>query len=174
VLIFVVMSPHTLPTAKHQTTTMIYRRHLTAKAIEAAQQGNTALASAWRSKAKSQSGVPLPVNIAVRDKLIELGIDTFEDLEGATVEGIINSTCFSSSTAKKLLEQISEAQIARGTNNKTVLPVDFPAKDALIAFGYTTLESLAGHDEKLLVLIPNVSSDDAKNIVKKLKELLTA
>lgn len=141
------------------------------KVLQARQQGNYALASAFLSEKRETSGTPLPVNLAEREILIQLGFDAIEDLEGATEQGLMSLTNLGIKTVQKLVKQIYDAQVARGTNNMTMLPTDFPAKDALIAFGYTTLESLAGHDEKLLVLIPNVSSDDAKNIVKKLKEL---
>ncbi len=144
------------------------------KVLEARQQGNFALASAFLGEKRQTSGTPLPVNISERDTLLELGFDALEDFEGATDQGFMILTNLSIKTTQKVMKQIYDAQVARGTNNMTVLPPDFPAKEALIAYGYITVESLAGHDEKLLVLIPNVSSDDAKNIVKKYKELQIA
>ncbi len=163
--------PHTVHFARRQNQGMIRRRQ-TAQALAAAQRGQNALASAHLGR--REPGTPLPVNLPSRARLLDLGIDALEDLEGASAQGLMAVSRLTSKQANAVLEAAMVARVARGTNNKTLLPEDFPARDILLLAGYNTIESLDGHNEKVLLEIKGMTAELAKAVVAQRLEIIKA
>jgi Holliday junction resolvasome RuvABC DNA-binding subunit len=119
----------------------------------------------WRGKQLEEPGTPLPVNIPSRKQLMAAGATTLHDLEGATVEELQDLPGISPGSAERILAALEAARAARGEGS-TSIHASFPAFPTLEANGYTTLESLAGHSEKLLKSIGLVDADAKRVFVR--------
>jgi len=78
------------------------RRFFLLKTLYARQVGDD-MEAVWRSKQEAHSGVPLPLDFPLKQRLAALGYTTREDLDGADVGELVRSN-FSSIEAKQVID----------------------------------------------------------------------
>lgn len=65
------------------------RRYYRLKAQAAEQRAEEAVASAFEAKRQETAGTPLPADFPHRERLLEAGYETLEDLRGATEDELV-------------------------------------------------------------------------------------
>lgn len=144
------------------------RRHHRRKLEAALAIGLDAIASVYSGKLLGDGGTPLPYNIQVnvRASLFEKGFK-LEDFGASTDAELIALSHITEKNVGALRTQVQSAIQARDVSlGKHPLSVNFPVQAALIAAGYSTLESLEAHSPKYLELIPGVGDEHAQAVLE--------
>ncbi len=75
------------------------RRYYLLKRLEAVRAGDQPIDGVWRSKQEAQPGAALPATFPFRSQLVAVGYATAEDLDGATVDELVEHTALPSRDA---------------------------------------------------------------------------
>lgn len=142
------------------------RRHYRNKVLAREFPSEDATAMVYQAKADAIAGFALPVKFVsakIRQKLVDVGLTTLDDLNGATVAEVAERTGLNKMEAGKVVKAV-EREVALRADDKLVLLADYPYQAALAAHGYTTEESIADLDEAELAEIPDVGEVGARVI----------
>ena len=144
------------------------RRYKLLKAQALERAGEPGLADAYRAAHARAPGTPLPATFPHRDALAAAGYAALEDVDGAAPKELRERAGLDARAAKAAVAEAALALEARGPG-AAPLPEGFPARDALVQAGYTTIESLSGHDALALALVPGVTAEDAEAVLAALE-----
>jgi hypothetical protein len=140
--------------------------------MQAAQErGDDAIASVFAGKLLEHRGFGLPYNLEarVRGSLVAAQLDDIE-LVIATPDAELVQLQYVTDRNVAALRTALQAALNVRTNTESefyyVLPQAFPSAPALHAAGYATLESLADHSFKQLMLIPGMDEEQAKAVLE--------
>jgi Helix-hairpin-helix domain len=147
---------------------MLMRRRYYQQKTEAAKDaGEESIASVFVAKRDQLLFTPFPVTFPGRKALLEVAENKYqglEDVSGVPLETLTQVKGIGEATATQIIAQV-DLEIAARAADKTALPDDFPARDILLAAGYTTLESLANHAAIDFEKITGITTEIAAQII---------
>lgn len=150
------------------------RRHYRNKVLAREMVGEDATAMVYQAKADAIPGHALPVKFVtarLRAALIEKGITTLDDLNGASAAEIAERTGLAKTDAGKIRVAV-EREVALRAEDREQILADFPHQAVLTTAGYTTRDSIEDLDEAELAEIPGLGEAGARLVRAELDGLL--
>lgn len=150
------------------------RRHYRNKVLAREMTGEDATAMVYQAKADAIAGHALPVKFVtarLRAALIDKGITTLDDLNGASAAEIAERTGLAKTDAGKIRVAV-EREVALRAEDREQILADFPHQAVLTTAGYTTWDSVKDLDEAELAEIPGLGEHGARLVRAQLDGLL--